>query len=782
MHAPVPGPHLGCRFLVVLIVLMGGNAIPSVEAQPACDPSGELWASNPAVETDVPRRSFAPKVEPEVYLEGGAASIQIDGELDESGWCRAQYITGFTEIEPGDQERPPVRTEVLVTYDEAHLYLAFVAHDSDPRSIRASLRNRDEIFQDDWVGIILDPYGDAAQAYEMFANPLGIQGDLLMSSTNGEDIGFDLVYQSDGQITDQGYQVEMAIPFSSLRFPERPVQQWRATFLRTRPRSSRQQFSWATVDRDDPCLMCQLGTLGGLEGIEPSTNLDIIPALVGTQSAQLADGSDAQSGLDNGRIQLQPSANLKYNFTPSLSAEATVNPDFSQVESDAARIDANQTFALFFPERRPFFQEGSELFETWIDIVYTRSINAPIVAGKVTGRFGRTSVAYLSAVDEESPMLLPFEEQSTTLSAGASASNILRARRTFGENSFVGATVTDRRLLDYGGSGSVLSTDAKVQFWDNYRLEGQLALSNTSEPTDAGLSDPIGVETFDRGAHTAALDGETFLGHAAVLSIDRSARHWSFDLGYQSYSPTFRAANGFETRNDYRRLRMFHGYEFYFENRFIERLEPGVFGFTEYNFDGVNRETYGQVSLWARMKGQTFVWTSVGFGRERFAGVMFERLTNWNVNINSNFSDPVQVGGSVNGGRSIFRNATPEVGRRLNASVRATFKPTQRLVIQPEVSYAALRDRETGDPFFEGYIVRAKTSVQVTRELSARLIMQYNHFSGRVDVEPLVSYRINPFSVFHVGTTHDYTVLEGRPDLAQTNRQLFFKFQYLFRM
>jgi len=605
-----------------------------------------------------------------------------------------------------------------------------------------------------------------------------------MSSSGGEDVGFDLVYRSDGRITDAGYVVEMAIPFSSLRFPDRPVQEWRLTFLRTRPRSSRQQFSWASISRDDPCFLCQFGTLSNLDGLEPSTNLDIIPALVGTQSADLAAPGDVHSGLDNGRVAMEPSVNLKYTVTPSLTAEARVNPDFSQVESDAARIDANQTFALFFPERRPFFQEGSELFETWIDVVHTRSINAPIAAGKVTGRFGRTSVAYLSAVDEQSPMLLPFEERSATLDVGQSASNIVRARRTFGDNSFVGATLTDRRLLDDAGGGSVVSADAKVQVWQNYRVEAQIAASNTSEPTSASLSDPIGVDTFDRGAHTAALDGETFQGHAAFLSVDRNARHWTFDLAYNRYSPTFRTPNGFETRNDSRRLRMFQGYQFYFENRFIERLQPGVFGFTERNFDDVTREMYGQMSLSARFKGQTYLWANVGLGRERFSGAMFERLTNWNVNVNSTFSDPLRVGVNVNGGRSIRRSDTPEIGRRRSASVWATVQPTQRLTtLQPRVNYATLRDRETGAAFFEGYILRAKTSVQVTRELSARLITQYNHFSGRVDVEPLGSYQINPFSVFRVGTTHDYRMTPNDPAaFAQTGRQIFFKFQYLVRV
>lgn len=764
--------------LFLVVVFSAGPA----SAQSACNPTDDLLAYSGAPDASVTRGRFTPKVKPEAFVQRATRPIAIDGVLDDEGWCDAQYITGFTEVQPGDQEQPPVSTEVLVAYDEAHLYLAFIAHDDDPTAIRASLRNRDQIFQDDFIGIILDPYGDAAQAYEIFVNPLGIQGDLLMSSTSGEDIGFDLVYASDGQITEQGYQVEMAIPFSSLRFPDRTVQTWRATFIRTRPRGSREQYSWSAISRDDPCFMCQFGTLQGIEGIKPSTNLDIIPAMVGTQSAALDDADDTQSGLDNGRVRLQPSANLKYTFTPSLSAEATVNPDFSQVESDAARIDANQTFALFFPERRPFFQEGSELFDTWIDVVYTRSINAPIAAGKVTGRFGRTSVAYLSAVDEKSPMLLPFEEQSATLNVGQSASNILRARHTFGTNSFVGATVTDRRLLDYRGSGSVVSTDAKVQFWNNYQVEAQMALSNTSEPTDANLSDQIEIDQFDRGAHTAALDGESFQGYATYLELGRRARHWDFGLGYASYSPTFRTPNGFQTRNDYRRIRSFQQYTIYFEDGLIERLYPEVYGMAEQNFDGVTRETYGQVSLTARMKGQTSVHANVGLGRERFGGTMFERLTSWTVNVNSNFSDPVRIGFNVNGGRSIYRSETPEIGRGLNASLWATLKPMQRLVIQPEVSYATLRDRATGEPFFEGYILRAKTSVQVTRELSARLVTQYNHFSSGVDVEPLVSYQINPFSVFHVGTTHDYTVLEGRPDLAQTSRQVFFKFQYLFRM
>jgi len=748
--------------------------------------SASAVMASPAPSQCVASQEFTPKTAPEVRAVRLTGQIDVDGRIQEPAWAQAARVSGFTEIQPGDQTVPDVCTDVFVGYDDHHLYVAFRAHDPDRASIRASLRNRDEIFADDWVGIIMDPYGDATQAYEIFANPYGIQGDLLMSSTGGEDVGFDLVYQSEGRITDEGYQVEMAIPFSSLRFPSAPVQEWNLTFIRTRPRASRQQFSWASVDRDDPCLMCQLGTLTGMEGVRPSTNFDVIPALVGTQSADLVDADAPRSGLDDHRLTMEPSVNLRYNFTPSFSAEATVNPDFSQVESDAVRIDVNETFALSYPERRPFFQEGSELFETWIDVVYTRSINAPIAAAKTTGRVGRTSVAYLSALDEKTPMLLPFEEQSATLEVGQSASNVLRARRTFGENSFVGATVTDQRYLDVGGAGSVASVDAKIQFWKNYRLETQWAVSRVHEPTQPSLSDEVEVETFDRGAHTGALDGEQFLGTGAFVSVDRNARHWNVDLAYEHNSPTFRTPNGFERSNDFRRVRLWQGYQFYFDNDgFVERVRPGMFVMTEQNFAGVGKETEGEIQLQARLKRQTYVWGEVGYRRERFNGVLFPDLSGWSVGVNSNFSDPVRFGANVNGGRDIFRGDVPQEGRSRSVSVWGTLQPVSRLTIEPEANYARMRDVETDSTFFEGYVLRAKTSVQVTRELSLRLITQYNHFSGDIDLEPLLSYEINPFSVFYVGTTHDYDVLNpsSQPDsVVQTRRQFFFKFQYLFRI
>lgn len=756
---------------LMFAALLPAAATAQSEA-PVGPPPGEVEEEKP----------FVPQVKPTLNVRRAAGAIVIDGRLDDAGWAGAAVASGFAEVQPDDQVRPDVETEALVTYDDAHLYLGFRAHDDNPGAIRAALRDRDDMFQDDWIGIILDTYGDGAQSYEIFVNPIGVQGDLLMASSGNEDGSFDLVFRSEGRVTGDGYVVEVAVPFSSLRFPDRAEQRWRATFIRTRPRGTRYQYSWATISRDDPCFPCQFGALTGIEGIRPGTNLDVLPALVGAQAAT-ENEEEAPIDLDSGRLRLQPSVNLRYNFTPSLAAEATVNPDFSQVESDEAQIDVNSTFALFFPERRPFFQEGSDLFDTWIETVYTRSINDPAAATKLTGRFGRTSVAYLGAVDENSPILLPFEQRSAVAEGGRSVSNILRARRSFGENSFAGATLTDRRLVD-GGRGTLASADLKWQFMTNYRLETQVAASDTREASGLAVSDENDSLRFGDG-YTAALDGERFQGVGVFTSFDRNARHWNFDLAYTGYSPAFRTANGFVTQSDVHRVRFFQGYTFY-PDGFFERIEPGMFAKTEYAYDGRPAESFAELNLYARLPGQTNVFGFYGIGRERFQDVTYEGLRDWLVEVNSRFSEPLTASAFVYGGRSIARNEdVPEVGRQLDLGLSATIQPLQRLVVEPSVRYASLRDRETGDFFFTGYVARARASFQFTRAWSLRLVAQYNDFDERFALEPLLAYKLNPFSVFYLGSTHQYSGAYDNPvgvtRLTQTERQIFFKFQYLVR-
>lgn len=727
-------------------------------------------------------QAFVPNQRPTLEVARASAPIQIDGELDDAGWANAARAGNFAEITPGDQSQPPVDTEVLLAYDDSHLYLGFKAHD-DPRTIRSSLRDRDQIFSDDWIGIILDTYGDAAWAYELFLNPVGIQGDLRWTP-NDEDIRFDIVFASRGKITPDGYQVEVAIPFSSLRFPEREQHEWRATFLRTHPRDSRRQYSWATIDRDEPCFPCQFGTLTGIQGVRGATNLEVLPSITGSQAA-FRDGSVANTRLDNDRADADVGLGLRYSFTSSLTGDATLNPDFSQVESDAAQIDVNTTFALFFPERRPFFQEGGDLFDTWIDAVYTRSINDPVAAAKLTGRAGRTSIGYIGGRDERTPIVLPYQERSDVLLTGRSTSNILRIKQTFLDDSFAGLLMTDQRL-DGGGSGSLVGGDTSLRFRKNYRLELQGLASHTSEPHAPALTQGVRQSTFDRGKYTSEFDGEDFWGHSVYASLERDARLYDFDVDYWEGSPTFRAANGFITANDYRRTSVWNALTFRPNRHGFEVLQPNVSFGRVWDHDGSFRDEWLRPQIFARFKKQTEVslaglWSNEVFKSEYQGGI--RRVA---VEISTHASNRVQPGVYFEGGKRVARFLSkPVLGDAADLNAWATIKPMQRLIVEPSYEYSQLRNPANNELYFAEYVLRTRCSYQFTRELFLRFIVQYDSSDDLLELDPLLTYRVNPFTVFYLGSTHDLgqvTNERGGFERRQTERHFFVKLQYLFRV
>lgn len=733
-----------------------------------------------------PDMPFQANVEPLLDIPYVESPIKVDGLLDEALWQTAAVAANFSESNPTERGVPDIEMKALVAYDSENLYVAYIIKDN-PDEIRARWSDRDQIWQDDYAGMLLDTNGDGQVTYFISANPLGIQGDTRSAGDN-EDESFDLIYASAGTITDAGYQVEMAIPFRSLRFPEADIQEWKATFWITRPREDRFTYSWAGIDRDDPCFTCQFGTLRGMSNIQRGRNLEILPALTGSQ-AGARNPADPSAGFDNNPMTAEASLNLKYGLTSDLTLDATINPDFSQIESDVAQIDVNSTFALAYPERRAFFQEGADLFQTQIDAVYTRSINDPIAASKLSGRFGNWTVGYIGARDNTSPILMPFEEGSALVSGGKSVSNIFRARRSFENSSFVAGMVTDRRM-DEGGSGSVMGVDGNLRFLNNYFFSWQLLASHTQELNDADLSAASGLDgrMFSRGAHTAALDGESFWGHGLAVGLGRGGREWGFDINYNELSPTFRTDNGFVTMNDNRRFEAMSRYSFWFEDHPVFNRINVYGGVQRYwNFDNVRKDeaVFGGFNL--QMKHQTFININAFTSNELFAGVQFNSIQRLNVFLQSNFSERVQLGGRLNAGDGIYRNpSAPELGGQVNAGADLTVKPTDRMVVSSGLNFSQLRNRTTGDHYFSGYIVRTRLNYQFSRKLLTRVIVQYNDFAERMEIDPLVTYRISPFTVFHVGSTHRFQDFPGQLDqqsmvFQQTERQIFFKFQYLFR-
>lgn len=748
-----------------------------------------LACAFPPIPSAVAQTDFVPVYRPEFVISKALGPIEIDGKLGDPGWRDAAKAANFAEHNPGDQTRPAVNTEVLVAYDERTLYVAWICYDN-PREVRASFCERDNIFSDDYVILCLDTYGESAHAYEIAANPYGIPGDLLFSSASGEDISYDMIFESAGRVTDFGWVVEMAVPFRSLRFPKREEQVWRVDFWRNRPRESRYQYSWAAYDRDDPCWSCQWGTVRGVTGVESGAGLEFLPSAIAFQSGALADDGNFINQDIDGEVGL----GVTYDISSELSAEATINPDFSQVESDVAQIDVNSTFALFYPEKRPFFQEGSDLFDSYFESVYTRSINDPILAGKATLRKGRNSVALLSAADEHSVIILPFEEGSAFVENGKSYSNIVRGRREFGDQSHIGIVATDRRFKD-GGSGSLVGGDGQVRLSLSDALRFQAQVTYTEEVNNPALTDSFfNAQRFDDGKYSAGLDGESFWGHSALVGFSHETRSYRGGFEYVERSPTFRADNGFEPSNNSRMPSAFLGGIVRFDNsRIFEKINGQVDAARKWNFDGVRKDEWINASVELRFRAaQTGIHSRSMWSNELFGGIQFDDIWLAHTCFTTQPTAALRFGGNLDYGHRIARKFLV-MGEEINYGLWADLKPIDRLLISMSWSGVTSDDLKTNQPLFSQDVFRTRFSLQIVRELSVRVVLQYrerweqNGFDDdKWEVDPLITYQLNPLTLFYVGSTRDYVGFdseegeETRWTLA--DRQYFLKLQYLFQI
>ncbi|MFH2037149.1 MAG: DUF5916 domain-containing protein [Candidatus Zixiibacteriota bacterium] len=723
---------------------------------------------------------------PEMTTRRTTSPIIIDGELNETDWLTLPRANNFAEHRPGDQVRPPVMTEAMITYDDENLYVAFIAHDHDPGAIRATLSDRDQYFQDDNIVLAVDTYASAEWAYEFVVNPLGVQGDIVWSQYGDEDSSPDFVWESAGKITDSGYLIEMAIPFSSLRFPNKDEQVWKVDFWRNYPRETRYQMSWAAYDRAESCWPCKWGTVKGINNVKPGKGLEILPSFISYQSGNLDNIRDYKSEWSNNDIKGEASLGIKYALSSDMTAEFTLNPDFSQIESDAAQIDVNSTTALYYSEKRPFFQQGIDLFSTWSGVVYTRMINNPLATAKLIGRVGKTSIAFMSGYDEDSPIIVPFREQSGQGLTGKSFSNIFRFRHSIGEQSHLGGIMTYR---DYKGGGynTVYGLDGAIYFPDNFNIEIQWLGNNSEEIFAPDLFDTSSADMaqvyFDNNQYTVALDGENFLGNSLYASFEKHGKYWEFDADYTESSPTFRADNGYFTRNGRRQFEFSTGYDINYITKLFDYISPsaGYAKVWKYNGGGHQDEwLWWEISL--QLKGQSSLSFGNLWSREDFRGIFFDKITRNHINFSTNFSDMLKGGIYFSAGHTIYRDNNPVMGREDNLSAWLTIKPLNNFYIEPEYNYGTSKELKTDSTLYEGFIFRSRLTYQFTRELFCRIIVQYNDFNQTWSYDPLISYRLSPFSIFYAGASSDIRNFGelGRDVSLQTNRQYFMKLQYLF--
>jgi hypothetical protein len=446
------------------------------------------------------------------------ARVTIDGVLDEPVWSRAARLTGFRQYEPVDGRAAEEETEVLVWYSPDAIHFGIIARDRQPSTIRATVADRDNIDGDDHVTIFLDTFADRRRAFFFAVNPLGVQQDGVRAegaASAGRTFGGstdkspDYFYESKGRLTDEGYVVEVRIPFKSLRYPAGGPQRWGLQIERKVQRTGYVD-TWTDVRRANASFLAQAGTLEGLHGMKRGVVLEAQPFLTAS-----ANGARELPAGDFRREALSPDAgvNLRLGFT-SVSLDATINPDFSQVEADAGQVTINERFALFFPEKRPFFLEGIELFATPNQLVHTRRIVDPRVGGKLTGKVGGISIAHLTALDE--------------FSAGGDALvNITRLRRDFAANSHAGVTYTDRAPGGSEAYNRVIAADVRHVFGGLYYAEAQLGGSwsgaSASTPTVHGA--PIWK-----------------------MELDRTGRRWGFNWRISGIDDDFRADLGYVRR------------------------------------------------------------------------------------------------------------------------------------------------------------------------------------------------------------------------------------------
>jgi len=687
-------------------------------------------------------------------------SPQIDGYLDDYCWKEAERVDGFVEVEPREGARPDVDTQVLLGYDEHNLCIAFLCYEDEMSKIRTREAKRDTYVEGDWVQISLDTYNTSTSVYSFQVNPSGVTVDML-ETLETADINFDIEWYAATRILDHMWTVEIGIPFKSLRFPSTGRQHWRVDFIRHRPRDSVAFYSWVFHTRDESSPFAGMGHLYIDSELLTSERYAILPYVVMAEGRE--DGFTSRLGLSG-----------KCWLSSDFICDWAFNPDYAQIESDAPQIDVNTTFALYYPEKRPFFLERKSLFETPIQAVYTRTINDPLVALKFTGRWRQVSVGYVTALDEHTPWVVPFAQQSVSLrSDRRSVSSILRVSYDFRKESNLGILATSREL---GGSyNRVFGLDGRVKLLKSYYLSLQGLLSATREPDDGSLFE--GHPWLDFGEHTSGFDGEYLGGKAFALKFARNARYLDFDLWYEGYSPDFRAENGFIKENDLKSGGIDTRLTFWPNRHFVNYLTVGVKGGKTQGYHGGERKKYVKPAISLMLKKQSLLTLSYTSGRTTFQNQRFDKVWTAEGTFVSSWSRYLSPGIVYRYGREINYSAHPlELGYLYLGIMWFDFRPLSRLNLYFSYAKYLLEDKDKREVAFEQSTYQYRLTYSLSPRLTSRLIVQHDSSSREVVLSALFSFQASPFTALYLGSNHTMERLAGRLD--QRGWDVYLKVQY----
>lgn len=692
---------------------------------------------------------------------------RIDGVLDDRAWTLAPVpTTDWRSYNPLHGDTIAQQTKVWVAHDADALYFAFQCDDPDPDRIKTSVSRRDNIGADDWVGLSLDATGKGQLSYHMMVNPNGIQLDMLNSVSGNEDSSVDWVWESAGRLTPTGYVVEIRLPLRSIRFTSGNDVRMGVLFWRKVSRTG-VSVAWPALDPSKWVFE----THASLQFAHLDSRLprDIIPS-VSTSARQDRTTPQAWGALSQVR---DLGVSAKVGLTTQTAVDATVNPDFSQVESDAFQVDVNQRFPVFYSEKRPFFMEGAGIFSlpgqsgdnSLQRAVHTRRIVDPIAGAKLTGSTGRLTFATLTAADQApGRALLPddvdFERDRLV--------NVGRLQYSLRPSEYVGAIATDTEFA--GRSNRVGGADFSTRITPTLRFEGFV----------------LGSSTHERGRSATQ-------GVGTTLGYNYNTRAMSASGSFEHYSRTFQMDTAVLNRVGITSGWVYGDHNFYPRGArigWIRRITP--FAFTQ---GGVDRIADGRD--WIAVSGARMNFTRLGFlridrtwGFEPWAGQRFARggVRAWG---NVQIYRWLKLDGRIEGGRATFYDpAHPFEGQRRRLNGGFVVQPNGRLSQTVSLDHVTFDRRSTGERIYTVDIVNTKTVWQFTREFLLRGIVQYDSSRNRVLTDLLASYELRPGSVFFAGygslierrDFENQAWVPGRGSFLETQRGFFAKVSYLFRL
>jgi hypothetical protein len=834
---------------LLLLTIMALSAIVAL---------GQPSASKNAASSSLPKADPAPgkagfvlppeKAQPIRMPKFDKAPV-IDGKLDDEVWKQAIVLKDFYQVEPGDNIVPSRPTEVMLGYDSKFIYVAFHCYD-EPNKVRATIPKRDDIFNDDYVGILFDTFNDKRKAYEFDFNPLGVQADGIWTDGQGEDFNPDVVMESKGTLTTDGWTVEVAVPFKSLRYVAGKDKLWGAHFWRRIKRFNNELDSWMPLDRDKSSTLAQEGHLNGLEGISTERTLELIPSLTlsetGKRTGALSPAQLAAGMLDPGRlvnqpVKFEPGLTGKYSITPNVTLDFAINPDFAQVESDQLVVQANQRFPIFFPEKRPFFLEGIDIFNTQIAAVHTRTIIDPDLAVKLTGKVGRNTFGLLLASDNGPGNFSP-EEQLTANPRfiGKNASvGILRLKHDMGnKDSFIGFLGTYRKFVDrdnvLGGFDSRLRINKQTTF---------SAQALVSRSRNQFFYPDLG-QTLDR----------TENGFIYATDYNMSGRHFGYEYSAVGRTRYYRADVGFNRRTNTNNHNLFVRYnsEPKPKARLISWRVYNDFS-TNFSWQGRSQIFTDESQVQLTFRRQTYLGVGLDKGYERvfeeefgptrrpgsncaltntctfwgadnersapntgvymFAGSTLSKKVNFNAFVNRTVGSldfdfgagqryprvsipavtarNAQAAGLCNGATPpAVCNAPqdPGPGAFFHIDGGATYQPSNPLSITLSFTKERLRRYDTNLLAFDENIASLKGTYQFTRFIFARGRIDYDTLASNVKAQFLFGYTPNPGTAFYIGYNDDlsrdgFNPFSGQlePGFRRNGRTFFIKMSYLFR-